>query len=151
MNLKAYAGDLFLSGFNCAQAVAGAFADTMNADENTLFRAAAGFGAGIGRLQHTCGAVSGALIVIGLRFGRGSEDDPIDMKETTYDKAKEFVTRFEKRMGSILCLDLVDGIRTGTPEGRAEFIEKKYHEKVCAPAVVSAIEILEEILAESGQ
>lgn len=150
MDLKAYAGDLFLCGFNCAQAVAGVFAERFGAEESTLFRAAAGFGAGIGRLQHTCGAVSGALIVIGLRYGRGSEEDPNEMKEETYDKAKEFVQRFEKRMGSIVCLEMVDGIRTGTPEGRAEFIEKKYHEKVCAPAVVSAIEILEEMLNDTS-
>jgi C_GCAxxG_C_C family probable redox protein len=150
MELKNYAHDLFLSGYNCAQCVSSVFADRFSIDEDLLMKVSAGFGGGVGRRQTICGAVSGGVIALGLRYGRSNDDDPIEMKEETYNKVREFLNRFEEKMGSINCLDLVSGIRTDTHEGRARFLELKMPDKVCAPAVTCAIELLEEMLAEDS-
>ena len=62
---------LFKSGYNCAQAVAGAYADLLGMDEDTALRAVEGFGGGIGRMRLTCGAVTGMTFLCGLKYSKG--------------------------------------------------------------------------------
>jgi C_GCAxxG_C_C family probable redox protein len=65
----------FLSGYNCAQAVLDAFRDETGLDEDLALKIATGLGAGMGRKQEVCGAVTGGILVLGLRHGRGRADD----------------------------------------------------------------------------
>lgn len=132
----------FDGGFNCAQAVFATASEHHGLDEETALRVACGFGAGMGRQQHTCGAVSGAYLLIGLACGNSSADDR-PARERTYALVREFAARFEERNGSTNCrellgVDLVGGDReTVTERVRA----------VCPNAVRDAAEIVGQLLA----
>lgn len=134
----------FDQGFACSQAVAAAFAPEFGLDAATLLRVAAPFGGGIGRSGDTCGAVSGALIVLGLKYG-AIQPDPA-AKDRAYERAREFMARFQARNGAVDCRDLL-GYDFATPEGRIAIKETKITRTVCPGLVASAVEILEEMLA----
>lgn len=99
--------------FNCAQAVACSFCNELGVEEETLFRAGEGFGLGMGGMQATCGAVSGAVLAAGFKNSDGNTADP-KTKADTYQLSKEIVERFEKQNGSLVCAEL-KGVQTGTP------------------------------------
>jgi C_GCAxxG_C_C family probable redox protein len=104
----------FADGFNCSQAVFSAFADDFGLDEDTALKVASGFGGGMGRMAETCGAITGAMMVLGLKFGSASPD--WKTKELVYEKVREFADCFKARNGSLLCRDLL-GCDVSTPEG----------------------------------
>lgn len=91
-------------GYNCCQAVACAFSDTLGLDEDMLFRMAEGFGAGMGSMQGTCGAVAGAVILAGLKNSDGMKN--ATTKGQTYQLSKKIVSEFEQKNGSSICKDL---------------------------------------------
>lgn len=97
-------------GYNCAQAVACAFCDLVGEDENTLFKMAEGFGAGMGGMQCTCGAVSGAIILAGLKESSGDINNPTT-KAKTYMLSKQIVDNFREKNSSLVCKEL-KGIET---------------------------------------
>jgi len=113
-------------------------------DEQTALRVACGFGGGVGRLGLTCGAVTGAVMVIGLKYGKVKVDDDA-AKEKTYALVQEFARRFRARNKSLNCTELL-GYDLGTAEGREKVKEKNLATTVCEKAVRDAAEILEEIL-----
>ncbi len=133
----------FEQGFSCSQAVAAAFAAEFGLDGPMMLRIAAAFGGGIARSGDTCGAVSGALMVIGLKHG-AIQPDPA-AKERTYERAREFIARFQARNGAVDCRDLL-GHDFATPEGREAIKELKVTRAICPGLVTSAVEILEEML-----
>lgn len=99
------AGELFSSGYNCAQAVACAFSENFGIAFDTLAALACPFGGGVAGTRGTCGAVSGMLIVIGLAKGNvipGASDK----KRECYDFAKAGMAEFEKEVGSTVCSEL---------------------------------------------
>jgi C_GCAxxG_C_C family probable redox protein len=135
---------LFGEGYACSQAVLVAFAPSLGLDGGKALRIAAGFAAGM-RLGETCGAVTGAIMVLGLalcdegcasRDGRGAIASAVDT----------FAGRFEERVGAIDCPDII-GCDTRSPEGRASAQQQGLFAQHCAPAVRAAAEILEEMLA----
>ncbi|MDD5794230.1 MAG: C-GCAxxG-C-C family protein [Clostridiales bacterium] len=92
-------------GYNCAQAVACAFCDLVSMDENTLFKITEGFGAGMGGMQCTCGAISGAIALAGLKESSGDTDNPTT-KGKTYKLSKEIVEEFREKNSSVICREL---------------------------------------------
>ena len=118
--------------YNCAQAVACAFAKEANVDMQTLFKACEGFGLGMGGACGTCGAVSGAVMLAGFVKSDGALDAP-QTKADTYRLSKEITTRFEKKNGSLVCKDL-KGIETGTVL------------RSCPGCIEDAVEIVQEVL-----
>ena len=92
----------------------------------------------------TCGAVSGALMVIGLRYGRTRTDDEV-AKERAYSLAQEFVQEFESRHGSVFCRDLL-GYDISTPDGLASAGQENLGATLCPNFVRDAAEILEDLL-----
>jgi C_GCAxxG_C_C family probable redox protein len=144
MSKKDQAKDLFKQGYSCSQAVAAVFAKDHGLPFDTALKLAQGFGGGMARLAETCGAVTGAIIVIGLKHGRTRTEDEA-AKERTYALVQELVRRFRARHGALDCRDLL-GCDIGTPEGRKLAAEGKLHDKLCPLLVVSAVEILEDIL-----
>ena len=138
------AAELFRNGWSCSQSVCGAFARDFGIDENTALRLSCGLGGGMGHTGNTCGAVSGALMVIGMKYGRTRLDD-LASKAKTYDLAQKFMKEFRRRNHSVNCTELI-GHDLSTPEGLAEAREKKlFHEK-CSKYVCDAGEILEKVL-----
>lgn len=97
--------------FNCCQAVACAFAQETGVDVPTLFKAGEGFGLGMGCMDGTCGALSGAILVAGLKNSDGNIDSP-STKADTYQLSREMLSRFREKCGSTVCREL-KGIDTG--------------------------------------
>lgn len=140
------ARELFLSGYNCAQAVLCAFEDVTGLERGTALRLASSFGGGLGRMREVCGAVSGAAMVLGLVKGSA---DPADhaAKTAHYRLVQAFARRFSELNGSIICRELLQGaaVRQGNdPEQRtAEY----YKKRPCPELVAQAAEILDEMLS----
>lgn len=105
---------------------------------------ASGFGGGMGRMAETCGTVTGAMMVLGLRFGAALPDRAA--KELVYAKVWKFADRFKTRNGSLLCRDLL-ACDISTPEGYEAAKEKQLVSTTCPKFVRDAAEILEEMLS----
>jgi C_GCAxxG_C_C family probable redox protein len=144
-NKKDTAIQKFTSGYNCAQAVLYAFKDEINLDGNTALKMACGFGAGMGRKGEVCGAVTGGIIAIGTKYGRGENDDKT-ATENTYEKTKELMYKFQERHGSFICRQLLDECDLTTEEGQLYFRENDMFNSVCKKCVGSVVQILEDIL-----
>ncbi|MGE0086734.1 MAG: C-GCAxxG-C-C family protein [Desulfococcaceae bacterium] len=135
----------FLEGYNCAQAVFYFFCDELGFEKNMALKMACGFGAGMGRKEEVCGAVSGGIIVIGAKYGRGEKDDRTAM-ELTYRKTRDLMDHFAEKHGSVICRQLINGCELTTEEGQRQFKENDLLNRVCVPCVRSAVGILEDIL-----
>ncbi len=134
----------FSKGYNCAQSVFSAFSDVLGMDEDISRSIASGFGGGFGRLQETCGAVTGAIMVIGCRFFQENQWSP-ELKEIIYKKTREFIEKFKQRNGTIKCLELI-GVNINTEEGMRIANEKKLFSVKCERYIKDACELLEEII-----
>ena len=143
MNHSDYAVDLFVQGYNCAQAVAAAFGDLTGLDEKTAARMASCFGGGMGRMREVCGAVSGMLLVAGILYGY---DDPkaTTEKRELYAQVQAMAGQFRQELGSIVCRDLLKNPPSDpNPTPRtAEF----YKNRPCARMVETAARIMDEFI-----
>ncbi len=119
-------------GYNCCQAVACAYADLAGVDENLIFAAGEGFGAGMGGMQCTCGAVSGACMVAGLLKSSRNTEEPVT-KGGTYRITKEIAQAFKDKNGSVICKDL-------------KGIETKKVLRSCDGCIEDAAKILEQVM-----
>jgi C_GCAxxG_C_C family probable redox protein len=135
---------LFEEGFSCSQAVLAQFSDLFGLDRRLALKISQPFGGGIAHRGETCGAVSGAFLVIGMKFGRTEVED-LEAREKTYEKINEFIDRFSAAHGSILCRDLL-GVNLSEPGVHEKAEEEKLFDSICRPLIQSSIEILEEIL-----
>jgi len=99
-------------GYNCAQAVACSYCDVIGVDEKTVFRACEGLGTGMGNMEGTCGAVSGACVLMGFLSSTANLDVP-NSKGRTLSLSKIIIDKFKERNGCTICRDL-KGIETGT-------------------------------------
>lgn len=118
--------------YNCAQAVAMAFADEVDADKEMLFKVCEGCGLGMGGMEGTCGAVTGAVVLAGLKNSDGDLDDP-KTKASTYQLSKEIVKQFKEKNGSTICKDL-KGVETGKVL------------RSCPDCIMDAVEIAQNVL-----
>jgi C_GCAxxG_C_C family probable redox protein len=141
------AEEKFLSGFNCAQAVLYAFCDNIGMDKNTALKTTCGFGAGMGRKQEICGAITGGIIAIGAKYGRGDDDD-ITATDNTYAKTRELMNRFQAKHGTCMCLQLLHGCNLMTEKGQKYFKEKDLKNKICKGCVRDVAQIVEEIFKD---
>jgi C_GCAxxG_C_C family probable redox protein len=137
--------DCFTQGFCCSQAVISSYCDMFGLDRDLAYRISGPFGVGMGRMCETCGAVTGALMVIGLKYGRASITDDISIRERSFAKVQEFSEAFRKKNGSIVCRELM-GCDMGTPEGMQYARENRLRITNCTNYVQDAVEILERIL-----
>lgn len=143
---------LFLSGYNCSQAVFCAFCDVTEMEIDQAARLASSFGAGMGRMREVCGTVSAALLVMGIVEGYSDPHDP-SAKKKHYEWVREFARRFREKEGSIICRELLSkgGVEKeqilpgGDPQERtADYYRKRPCPKLCA---LSA-QILDEMLSD---
>lgn len=144
MTRKERALGLFKEGFSCSQAVAAVFAEDQGLPVETALRLSQGFGGGMARSAETCGAVTGAIMIVGLKHGRVRAADA-EAKDRTYALVQELFRRFRARHGSLLCRDLL-GCDVGTAEGRRTADDEKLHDTLCPLLIASAVAILEDIL-----
>lgn len=133
------------SGYNCSQSVLFAFCDDVGLDKDQALKFACGFGAGMGRKEEVCGAVTGGIMVIGAKYGRG-ENDTQKETELTYVKTRELMNQFSEKYGSFLCRQLLNGCDLSNDEGHMIYLENDYRNKICKPCVRSVVEILEGII-----
>lgn len=135
--------------YNCAQSVAAAFADLTGWTPEQLLASAAGFGGGCGGShEELCGAVSGALMVLGILFPFTGEGD-MEAKRKVYGLAKDFRQRFFDIFGHTRCIDLLRA-RPGISE-RTRAARRLEISKHCDIMVVTAVELLEDVLREQGR
>jgi len=125
---------------NCAQSVLLSHAEELNLDRTTALRIALGFGGGMA-MAETCGAVTGAYMVLGLK-ANFKEKTIQEIKAETKVAVKKFNELFIARHGSLTCKRLL-GVDISTPKGSAEANEKNLFDTVCVGLVSSAAEILE--------
>lgn len=100
-------------GYNCAQAVACTYCDLVGIDEKLMFRLTEALGGGMGGKECTCGALSGACVLAGMKASTGNLEKP-DSKAASYELSKEIVRQFKERTGSVVCKE-IKGVETGTP------------------------------------
>jgi C_GCAxxG_C_C family probable redox protein len=135
---------LFAGGFNCAQSVLAAFGVDLGLERDTALKLAAPFGAGMARSGQACGAVTGSLMVIGLKFGAANSWNKIQ-KARVLTKSRKFMERFRERHRDINCRELI-GVDLGTDAGRKEAKRRNVFEARCMNFVRDAAEILDEIV-----
>jgi C_GCAxxG_C_C family probable redox protein len=137
----------FDKGFNCSQSIVGTYGPGLGLDRETALRLAAAFGAGVGRTGDMCGAVSGSLMVIGLKFGTVDTKDNA-AKEKTYKLAQEFMSKFKDQNGSLVCKNLL-GCDLSTPQGYQYAKDQKLFDTICPKYLRDAADILDVILQAS--
>ena len=137
---------LFLTGYNCSQSVLQTFAPRFNLAQDLAARLATPLGAGISFQGMQCGAVSGALLVIGLSYGNQSAEDQFS-KAQSYTRSLEFIERFKALHQTVLCRELL-GIDMSQP-GEYERARKiGVFDEICPGFVRDAVEILACMLEE---
>lgn len=136
--------EAFETGNNCAQSVIKAFAKDLNINESQALQMASGFGGGMGRMQKTCGAVTGAFMVIGMKNSLA-----IQLDEERQDKTNQMIQEFENRFvgahESSMCKDLIK-CDLNTEEGQKYFKEERIGEFICQNCIFNAVRILEEVI-----
>jgi len=137
---------LFHSGLNCAQSVLISFSEKLKFDKALASGISLGFGSGMGRLQETCGAVTGAFMAIGIYHFRKYPDIK-ESKDKSYQMVREFNKRFTTIHGSSQCIELLK-CDLKTEEGQRFAKENNLFETVCENCVSSSVKILDDLLRE---
>jgi C_GCAxxG_C_C family probable redox protein len=134
----------FRSGFTCSAAVFSTFSEELGLDPVTAKKCSCGFGAGISKTGNICGAVSGAILVIGLKYGKAKPGDDA-ATEKTRALVREFIREFIGHHSSINCSELL-GYDLSKPEEYERARESTLFSTKCPELVGDAVEILEKIL-----
>ena len=139
MDHSMYAAELFLEGYNCAQAVAVAFCDVTGMDKEQAAKLASSFGGGMGRLREVCGAVSGMLMVAGQLYGYAAPDQSAQMQH--YALVQQLAEKFREQAGSIICREILKNPPSDpNPTPRTE---EFYKQRPCARLVILAAQLLD--------
>ena len=134
----------FVQGFDCSQIVVSYFADELGISDKMAKKVSAAFGGGVFE-GDMCGAYSGALIVIGLKYGHCEPYTP-DIKNLNVGKVMEFKRKFKEKYNSCICKDLLGGLCLADPDDMRILTEENTLTTFCPKLVVDVIQILEEIL-----
>ncbi|QRN82088.1 C_GCAxxG_C_C family protein [Chloroflexota bacterium] len=142
-NLVAEAKDYFAQKYNCSQSTFAPFAKYYGMDQDLAFKIATPFGGGFGHMGEACGAVSGALMALGLAKGNAVVDR--EKKHACYHLAAEFQQRFKAEHGSVLCPKLL-GLDIGDPDQLQEARDRNLFAEVCPNYIETAIRLMVDIL-----
>jgi C_GCAxxG_C_C family probable redox protein len=134
----------FTDGFNCAQAVLSSNSETYGLDKETAYKVSGAFGSGMGQLGETCGAVTGALMLIGLKYGKYKPSDT-EAKDRTYACVKQYTNMFKEQYGSIKCEDLIK-YDLSKPEQLAEARKAGVFQNICPKLIASSVEMVEKVI-----
>lgn len=140
-NKSEMAVEQFRKGFNCAQSVFSSFINELDISDDIAFRITSGFGGGMGKLQNTCGAVTGAFMVLSCKLGEVDAPDP-ELKATINHTIQDFAQKFEKKFGSLNCRQLID-IDLNDPEQTKKAKEERVFELKCEEFIRYSVKTLE--------
>lgn len=140
------AQELFAKRFHCSQAVLAAFAEELGLSEKMALKLGACFGGGMCKGE-VCGACTGALMALGLKFGQYEVGD-LNSKTKTNDITVKFLEAFKDKNGSYMCRELLD-CDLATPDGKSYAIEHNLFTEFCPKMVISATEIADKLLHEN--
>jgi C_GCAxxG_C_C family probable redox protein len=138
------AAELFSQNYNCSQSVFVAFAIPLGLDRQVALKLASPFGGGVARQGEICGAVTGALLVLGLLRGAESPAG----KDEIYRLSQEFMGLFREKHGTLLCRNLID-CDISTPAGHQSAFEKHIFTTICPVLVRDAAGILQDLMDKS--
>lgn len=145
MDHELQAAQLFLDGYNCAQAITVAFSDITGLDKDFSARMASSFGGGMGRMREVCGAVSGMLMVAGILYGYDANSGESAKKEH-YSLVQKLAGQFKEEVGSIICREILkDPPSDPNPTPRTE---EFYKQRPCTRMVMVAARILDAYIQE---
>ena len=140
--------ELFAGGLNCAQAVFVAFSDVTGMDKELAMRLSSSFGGGMGRMRQVCGTCSAMFMIAGILYGLG-EGFTHEDKTEHYKRIQELAARFKEKHETIICLELLKGLKvTSTPEPEKR-TEEYYKVRPCIKFVRTAAEILDRFISEN--
>ncbi|MCX7923100.1 MAG: C-GCAxxG-C-C family protein [Clostridia bacterium] len=137
-----YAEEMFKKGYMCSQAVFAAFSEIFGLEKDIALKIGNGFGGGIARKQEVCGAVSGAVMLIGLKYGKVLAEDN-EAHEKTYSTIECFCEKFTERNKSINCYEIL-GCNLSTAK------ERELFSTVCLKCIRDAAEIVEDLLIKNN-
>ena len=145
MDHSMHAAELFMKGYNCAQAITVAFSDVTGLSEDFSAKMISSFGGGMGRLREVCGAVSGMLAVAGILYGYNDpEDDKAKMNH--YALVQELAAKFREQAGSIVCREILKNPPSDpNPTPRTAAF---YKERPCVRLVILAAQILDSYIEQ---
>ena len=146
MNKTEFAVESFNNGFSCSQSVLAAFCEEYGLDRKLALKMACSFGGGMGYLGEVCGAVTGAFMVLGLKYGQNTQEDKYS-RSVNYSLVKDFATRFRKLNGSISCKELIEYDISDENQLIAARQTDVFQTK-CVGYVKNAVQLLEEIISE---
>jgi C_GCAxxG_C_C family probable redox protein len=134
------AAKYFQQDYNCAQSVLLTMQEYYGIRKNKLVpRIATAFGGGIGRCGSLCGALTGAIMAIGLKYG--TDKTVLIEKEKAYEIARKFYDQFVKECGSPFCRELI-GYDLTNPEELKKMRKSNVRDEKCSHFVKKAVEIL---------
>ena len=136
----------FAQGFNCAQSVLVPYAESCGVPREAALRLAAPFGGGMGCTGETCGAVTGALMALGMKTA-GIDPQDAAAKQKNYERARQFIGEFKARNCGVLCRELI-GCDISTAAGMQAARERKVFATLCPRLVQDAAEIVGKMLAQ---
>jgi C_GCAxxG_C_C family probable redox protein len=148
MNRSEKALSYFDNKFNCSQSVLTAFAGELGLTSDESLRVATAFGGGMGRQQFTCGALTGAAMALGLKFGKGKNDED-KKKQLTYDKTVELFDAFTKLNGSTNCRQLLNDLNMRDENELRLINEQNLFHTNCRKYVADAVKLTEQIINNS--
>lgn len=139
---------LFREGYNCAQSVFAAYAEDYGFTREQALRLSASFGAGIGRMRETCGAFSGAAMVLGLETGTVIGSDAAG-KQRNYDAVQQLAARFREKHGTLSCRELLElsPMASVSDTRPADRTAAYYKSRPCPALVGSVCDLLDDLLA----
>ncbi len=139
---------LFKQGYNCSQAVFGAFCEELGVDFETAVKLASGFGGGIGRMREVCGTFTGLTMAASMIYGY-SDPSATDTKTALYEKIRALADTFREENGSIICRELLglqQAEKSAVPEARTS---EYYKKRPCAELCRYAAELLEQFIKDN--
>lgn len=140
--------ELFKEGYNCSQAVFGAFAEELGVDFDTAVKLASGFGGGIGRMREVCGTFTGLTMAASMIYGYNDPKDT-ETKAELYEKIRAMADKFREENGSIICRELLglqQAEKSAVPEARTS---EYYKKRPCAELCRYAAELLEQFIKDN--
>lgn len=138
--------ELFKSGYNCSQAVVGAFCEDFGIDFDTAMKMSEAFGGGMGRMRLTCGAVSGMFMLVGMKYSKAQGGD-LETRKLVYKTVQEMAEEFKNKNGSITCAELLGNtIPKDNGSNPTPRTEEFYKKRPCIGCVADCAEIAEKYL-----
>jgi C_GCAxxG_C_C family probable redox protein len=147
MKKKDKAIEYFRNKFNCSQAVFTVFGTDEGLPEDSCLKIGCGFGGGMGRQQLTCGALTGAVLALGLKYGKAL-NDPEEKKTETYSRTRELFEEFKKLNGSTVCRELLKGFDMNDPDDHKRITDLRLFEILCEKYVADVVNITEKMMNE---